>query len=100
MSACHGNGADHCCYYLEVCEFLEENTVKGRRWVCGLFRRLGSWEAVHASDDYQRVVQPQWDQIGDGSSSCGSWPQDQPNFPNGPDHCCFNDEVPIEIGAT
>lgn len=78
---CHGNQPDHCCYVDgKRCRFLEENTVEGRRWVCGLRRELGSWEAVHADPGYQKHVQPFWDKV--GIVSCGVW---------GPDvrQCCF-----------
>ena len=73
---CHGNADDHCCYLgLDgVCKYLEENTVPGRRWVCGLMRKLGSWDAVLASDEYQRDLQPFYDRYGDGTSSCRDWP--------------------------
>lgn len=73
MPRCSGNTADHCCYVDGgVCRFLEENTVAGRRWVCGLLRQLGSWKAVHESAEYQKHVQPMWDRL--GGDSCGDYP--------------------------
>lgn len=79
-SACHGNGDDHCCYVEgKVCPFLEENTVEGRRWVCGLLRELGSWEAVHADPRY-KPIQEVWDRV--GIESCGAWGP-------GTNQCCF-----------
>lgn len=70
MRTCHGNGEDHCCYVRgEVCEFLEENTIEGRRWVCGLLRELGSWDKVHEDPRYIDRVQPAWDGF-----DCGTWP--------------------------
>lgn len=78
---CHGNGADHCCYVNgQVCPFLEENTVPGRRWACGLLRELGSWDAVHADPRYQ-PIQAVWDQV--GIISCGDWRG------TGRAQCCF-----------
>jgi len=72
---CHGLGADHCCYVDGApCRFLEEGTVPGRRWACGLRRELGSWERVHADPRYRAHVQPMWDRLGDGSGSCGGYP--------------------------
>jgi hypothetical protein len=72
-AACSGNSSDHCCYVSGVaCRFLEENTVPGRRWACGLRRELGSWEAVHTDARYLRHVQPMWDRLG---GSCGDWPR-------------------------
>lgn len=79
---CTGRGtADggHCCYVAgQECKWLERGTVEGRRYVCGLRRRLGSWEAVHAHSDYQ-PIQAEWDRV--GISSCGDW---QPP----PNQCC------------
>ena len=65
IGACEGNAADHCCYVGgEPCPFLEENTVEGRRWACGLYRELGNWDAVLASGGYQKHVAPTFDPIG------------------------------------
>lgn len=80
-AVCHGNGADHCCYIDgQPCRFLEERTIPGRRWVCGLLRRLGTWELVHADPGYREHVQPVWDRV--GIVSCGAWRENQ---------CCFAD---------
>ena len=51
--------------------FLEENTVPERRWACGLYRVLGSWEAVHQHAGYKKLVQPK---LPSSVPSCGSWP--------------------------
>jgi hypothetical protein len=70
---CSGVSEDHCCYVDgQACPFLEEHTVPGRRWVCGLRRRLGSWTAVHADPGYQEHVRPVWDRL--GIVDCGDWP--------------------------
>lgn len=81
---CLGDRDDHCCYVNGVaCQYLEENTVPGRRWACRLRRELGSWEAVHADMGYQVNVQSVWDSLGtreDGTPviiSCGDWPTEQ-----------------------
>lgn len=82
VSACHGNGETHCCWVAgEVCEFLEENTVPGRRWACGLLRELGNWNAVHADPRYA-PIQVEWDKV--GIESCGAWGP-------GSGQCCFGE---------
>ena len=75
--SCHGNGNDHCCYLGDkgVCPHLEENTVPGRRWACGLLRRYGSWEAAEASEEYQTDVQPFMNEFDGGRWSCSTWPE-------------------------
>lgn len=57
MSAtCHGNGSEHCCWVGgAVCEYLEEHTVPGRRWACGLLRRGGSWAAMRTLPEYRPI---------------------------------------------
>jgi hypothetical protein len=84
---CVGRGTldgDHCCYIEGVeCPFLERGTVPGMTFVCGLRRRLGSWDAVHADPEYQAIVQSVWDRV--GVASCGAW---QPN----PGECCREGE--------
>lgn len=90
-AGCHGNGADHCCYWPDangqqiVCPFLEQNTVAGRRWACGKRRVLGSWAAVHADPDYLNVVGTLWQNaneiwkaLWDVGLRCGSWPDTMP----------------------
>ena len=72
-ATCHGNGPDHCCTFQGVtCTHLEENTVEGRRWACGLRRELGSWEAVYADARYEDVRTKLRD-IGI-TVDCGDWP--------------------------
>jgi hypothetical protein len=80
MAVCHGNQPDHCCYVDgERCRYLVENT-NGRRWACGLFVALGSWDAVHADNGYLEHVQSVWDRA--GIESCGAWGP-------GTDQCCY-----------
>jgi hypothetical protein len=70
--ACRGNSNDHCCWVAgKVCDFLEENTVEGRRWACGLRRELGDWDAVLASDRYQKDIAPTFEPMG---VNCRDWP--------------------------
>lgn len=77
---CHGNGDNHCCYVAgAVCDYLEENSIPGRRWTCGLLRELGSWDQVHADPRYQ-PIQAEWDKV--GIESCGAWGP-------GTGQCCF-----------
>ena len=75
MATCNGNSDDHCCYIKgKQCKHLEENTVPGRRWACGLFRIFGSWGAVHESDGYLTDVKPDLEDI-IGDTNCGDWPR-------------------------
>lgn len=84
---CHGNGEDHCCYVDgKVCPFLEENTVSGRRWACGLLRELGTWTAVHGDERYLAEVRPAWDR--NGVQDCGDW-RGPLRDGSGPLQCCF-----------
>lgn len=71
---CDGLSGDHCCHLgtAGVCTFLEEGTVPGRRWACGLRRELGDWQAVHADARYLADVRPKLDAI--GVTNCGDWP--------------------------
>lgn len=72
MSICHGNGAEHCCYLEgQVCPFLEEYTIEGRRWACGLLRELGDWDAVHSDERYLTTVRPVW--VEHGIDDCGDF---------------------------
>ncbi len=74
MSICTGNHEEHCCWINgKVCSYLEENTVPGRRWACGLLVRLGSWEAVTKSPEWQRDVKPLCDRL--GLDSCEDFPR-------------------------
>jgi hypothetical protein len=74
---CSGNGKDHCCYLQgKPCRYVEENTVPGRRWACGLRRRLGDWDAVLISSEYQANVAPKLAPYG---YNCRDWP----DFPLG-----------------
>ena len=69
---CLGNAEDHCCYVNDVvCKYLEEKTVNGRRWACGLKRALGSWDNVIASTEYQTDVAPYFEPLG---MNCKDWP--------------------------
>jgi len=73
MSVCAGNSEDHCCWVNgKVCPHLEENTVEGRHWACGLLVKLGSWEAVYKDNNWQLDVKPLCDRI--GVRGCGDWP--------------------------
>ena len=68
-----GNTKDHCCYVAGYpCKFLEENTVKGRRWACGLRRELKSWDKVHNDTRYLEHVKPHWKEK--NIADCGDWP--------------------------
>jgi hypothetical protein len=72
---CQGNGEDHCCYLNGgPCHFLEENTVPGRRWSCGLRRELGDWQLVHVDPRYLETVKPRWMGTPLEPYDCGEWP--------------------------
>ena len=72
---CAGTAQDHCCFVAgDVCPHLEEHTVPGRLWSCGLRRELGSWEAVHADPRYLADVKPHIEASPLGSMDCGDWP--------------------------
>ena len=76
---CAGNAETHCCWVGgEVCQYLEENTVSGRRWACGLRRKLGDWDAVLDSPEYKKNIAPVFaapDRL--VKINCRDWP-DQP----------------------
>ena len=98
-SKCHGNGATHCCHLAQygTCPYVEENTVPGRRWACGLYRELGSWTAVHNDPRYLESVQPFFTEWGNGLS-CGTWPQlDTKAIADGVGLCCYQ-ETRVKIG--
>lgn len=84
---CHGNNLYHCCWINgRVCPYLEEGTVEGRRWVCGLLRELGSWAAVYTDPRYQTTDAAQYL----APFGCGDWPQNLPDvMANGHGLCCF-----------
>jgi len=70
---CLGNTPDHCCYLdSKPCPHLEENTVEGRRWACGLRRKLGNWDDVLESKEYKADVLPVFGPIG---INCKDWPK-------------------------
>lgn len=73
--ACEGISEDHCCWADgNPCQFLEENTVAGRRWACGLRRELGSWEAVHVDARYRESPIGKWFAERYPDRGCGDWP--------------------------
>jgi hypothetical protein len=70
---------------------LEEWTVDGRRWACGLFREHGSWEKVYTDPRYltsaaHALMQGRWPGLG-----CGDWPQKCPDVMGNPamGRCCY-----------
>ena len=65
---------EHCCHLgrYGVCQFLEEGTVAGRHWACGLLVKSKTWAKVYKSAAYKKHVQPFWDERGGGA--CGDWP--------------------------
>ena len=72
---CPGNTEDHCCYISgQRCHFLEEDTVPGRRWACGLYRELGGWQAVYVDPRYLQTVKPHWMGTALEEYDCGQWP--------------------------
>lgn len=73
---CHGNAQDHCCWLEgKECDYLEENTVPGRRWACGLRRELGDWDLVLEDPRYKENVAPTFELSG---INCRDWPDAYP----------------------
>lgn len=74
---CEGNCLKHCCIFAgNVCQYLEEYTMPGRHWVCGLYRIHGNWEGVHMDLKYE-VIRELFDSIpGLEGKTCGGWPHD------------------------
>jgi hypothetical protein len=78
---CHGNLTEHCCWIEgQVCPFLEENTVPGRRWACGLYRELGSWDKVHSDPRYLASPAARFFITRYPGFGCGDWPQNIPGL--------------------
>ena len=80
LDECTGNSPDHCCWFKgQVCPFLEEHTIDGRRWACGLLRVYKDWDSVLASEEYTKVVQLMYDTIPQlkvaGGVNCRDWPE-------------------------
>jgi hypothetical protein len=69
---CYGNKDSHCCSINgSDCPHLEENTVEGRRWVCGLRRKLGDWDKVLVSPEYLADVAGKFRHP---DTNCRDWP--------------------------
>ena len=94
---CTGRGdartGDHCCWIAgELCPHLEEGTVPGRRWVCGLYRELGSWEQVYADPRYLASDAAAWFADAYPGFGCGDWPQNIPVvMARSGNLCCWGD---------
>jgi hypothetical protein len=88
---CHGNNDFHCCWINgQVCLHLEERTVEGRRWACGLLRELGTWDAVYQDPRYQATTAARSFQEHHPGYGCGDWPQNLPDvMANGSGLCCY-----------
>ena len=72
MAICHGIGKDHCCWMAgKPCIHLEEDTVPGRKWACGLRRKYGDWDKVLSSEEYLLTVEPHF---GPQGVNCRDWP--------------------------
>ena len=72
MAICKGNSKSHCCWFAgEPCAYLEEGTVEGRRWACGLRRKYGDWDKAVASKEYQTNIEPHF---GPQGVNCRDWP--------------------------
>ena len=87
---CHGNKSHHCCVFNGVdCPYIEENTMPGRRWACGLFRDLGNWTRVIKDPRYKNNVQPLFDSVPElAGMNCRDWPNAY-GLPSG--KCCYED---------
>jgi hypothetical protein len=89
MKSCHGNGRDHCCWFRGVlCPYLEEDTIKGRKWACALLRELKDWDLVLDSEEYKSVVIPMIESIPElEGMNCR-------DYPYGEKTCCYGDRNP------
>lgn len=96
---CHGNADFHCCWIGGVvCPFLEEGTVPGRRWACGIYRRAGSWDTVYRSLAYRRNVKPMLSAAG-LDFDCGDWPQNVPvAMASRSGKCCWQEVSDGDLG--
>jgi len=74
MSTCTGNEDDHCCYFGEPCQYLEEYTVIGRHWCCQLKRIYGTWDAVYTSEEWSGVLANAMAHGLPAYYKCGDWP--------------------------
>lgn len=65
----------HCCFFQgEVCPFLTGSPDPDYQYACSLRLQHGTWEAVHASAEYQEQVKPKMIAIGYPDNDCGEWP--------------------------
>ena len=87
---CHGNGDKHCCWFKGVlCPYLEEYTVDGRRWACGLLRERGTWDKVLKDPRYKGAVQALFDTVPElAGMNCRDWPQEY-DLQSG--RCCYEE---------
>lgn len=78
-SRCSGNASTHCCWFGgKLCKYLEENTMPGRRWVCGLMREHQDWDKVLADPRYRLDVAPLWEKHAPGVSfNCKTLPAER-----------------------
>jgi hypothetical protein len=92
---CHGNSPTHCCWIGgQVCPHLEEDTVEGRRWACGLYRRYESWDAVYDSPEYAATDAAVSFAVNHPGYGCGDWPQNIPEAAASVSgKCCWQEEV-------
>lgn len=74
MSKC-GTAEKHCCWFAgEQCQYLTASCDPGFIWCCSLRKQYGSWQAVHASPEYQQNVKPKMIAAGYIATDCGQWP--------------------------
>ena len=101
--SCHGNADEHCCVIAgKTCDYLEENTVPGRRWACGLLVKYGSWDRMNISDEYLPIGQ-HWQSINRPFNYCEAFDprmccrEEEHGRPDGTDLLPY--VTPIYIGA-
>ena len=76
MAICSGNSNSHCCWLLgQQCLYLEEYTVPGRHWACGLYRKYGSWEEVYKASEYEEIQKIMDLIFKTETVRCGDWPR-------------------------
>jgi len=100
MIICNGNNDYHCCWIAgQVCPHLEEGTVAGRRWACGLYREHGSWEKVYASAEYRATAAAASFKVHHPGYGCGDWPQNIPEaIESVSGKCCWQEVNDGDVG--
>lgn len=87
--SCNGNNGDHCCWVDgNVCEKLDLSDPLVPR--CSLLTELGSWDAVHESEEWKALPVAEWFGEMCPGFGCGDWPEKIPDVMDQPTgKCCW-----------